>query len=165
MGIRGSLFGIIVAAAIFFFPSRANAGTGGQAPSGSTACNAGSPQIVLQNRSKWLLALISNSDLSQTPPPFIRPNGTEVWCVGSAEGDNSIAYSVNANSGSIITYSVSGGSLTSISVLPEGGPPTAYCSISAGTNAAQPMLVLTYYDQKPNASAVFGVCSHMTAGS
>jgi hypothetical protein len=153
----------LVAHAIF--PSAGMAGTSYPLSASPAGCASGSLQLVIQNRSKWLLALVNTSDAALMPPAFIRPGEGGVWCMSAGDATGEVAYSVNANSGSIIHYSIAGGAVSSISVLPEGGPPTAYCAISQGSSAGQPGVILTYSDGKPDASATVGVCTLMQAGS
>jgi hypothetical protein len=147
----------LVMAAIAFIPSPGFAGNQPPVPRGSSGCASGSIQVLFQNRSYWLLVLSDTSDPAVTPPQLIPPLESELWCLSSSDANGSISYSLSQNSGSIITYSVSGGSVSSVSVLPEGGPPTLYCTLH--TNAGRSAVVIFYLDERPDASAAMGTCT------
>jgi hypothetical protein len=164
---RGSAFIVagLVATVIAMVPGHSRAGSGGASAANPAGCSSGLLQVVLENRSKWQLTLSTTPDSTQMLPQTIDSGSNGFWCSTAADTSGSVAYTVNANSGSIISYTFVGGTVSTVTVLPEGGPPTAYCIAYMGTYERQQAVILTYADSRPDSSSVQGVCAYPAAGT
>jgi hypothetical protein len=155
----------LAATIIAMVPGHVRAGSSGASSANAAGCSSGLLQVVLENRSKWQLTLSTTPDSSQSLPQTIDAGSDGFWCSTAADTTGSVAYTVNANSGSIISYTLAAGTVSNLTVLPEGGPPTAYCIAYMGTYERRQALILTYTDSKPDSSSVQGVCAYPAAGT